>query len=358
MVALLSGITLAVADRGAVPWLRALRPLWGVPLMLLAAAPWFVAIGIATEGRFFAEAVGGDMLSKVGSGEESHWGPPGYYALTFGLTPFPAAWIVLRALPSAWRARNQPATRFLLAWAVPIWLLFEAVATKLPHYTLPAFPALMLLGGAWAMDPLRRPAPRWLAWLGNAALAGVAVGLAIAAPALPLIVAREVHPAAFLALPAAALLLWRLAVHARAQAWGRAALAGALLAAPLYAAVLEGMLPRFQAVWIAPRLAAALHQAAGGTLPPERFGVAGYHEPSLLFATGAGTSLLRNGAAAAEFLAGAPPGERIVAVGHRDEAAFRAAARERGLTVRELGSVTGLNYTRGRWLTLNLYRTE
>ncbi|MFC7607927.1 ArnT family glycosyltransferase [Teichococcus aestuarii] len=118
MVALLAGLTLVVADRAG-GWLRALRPLWGVPLMLGMAVPWLVAIGIATEGRFFAEAVGGDMLSKVGSGEEAHWGPPGYYAATFALAAFPAAFLVLRALPTARRDRMNPGTRFLLAWAAP-----------------------------------------------------------------------------------------------------------------------------------------------------------------------------------------------------------------------------------------------
>ena len=37
----------------------------------------------------------------------------------------------------------------LLAWAVPVWLMFEAVTTKLPHYAMPAYPALMLLAAAW-----------------------------------------------------------------------------------------------------------------------------------------------------------------------------------------------------------------
>jgi 4-amino-4-deoxy-L-arabinose transferase-like glycosyltransferase len=84
MVPFLAGITLLVMDRRA-PWFGALRPLWGLPLMIACAAPWFIAIGIATEGRFFTEAIGDDMLSKVGSGEESHWGPPGFYTLLFGL---------------------------------------------------------------------------------------------------------------------------------------------------------------------------------------------------------------------------------------------------------------------------------
>ncbi len=95
------------------------------------------------------------------------------------------------------------------------------------------------------------------------------------------------------------------------------------------------------------------------------FGSAGYHEPSLVFALGAGTRLLRDGAAAAAFLAAAPaeggdggPERRVVAVADRDEAAFRHAAAARGLALRELGSVTGLNTARGRWLTINLYRRE
>ena len=75
MVPLLAGITLAVvADKGR-PGCGRLRPGWGLPLMIAAAAPWFVAIGIATEGRFFEQAVGGDMLSKIGSGRGEAWRP-------------------------------------------------------------------------------------------------------------------------------------------------------------------------------------------------------------------------------------------------------------------------------------------
>ena len=108
MVPLLAGITLAVADRRA-PWLRALRPGWGVPLMLLLCVPWLVAIGVATQGRFFSEAVGNDMLAKVGSGEEAHGAPPGTYLLIFGLTAFPGAFLVLRALAGPGPPASSPA---------------------------------------------------------------------------------------------------------------------------------------------------------------------------------------------------------------------------------------------------------
>jgi 4-amino-4-deoxy-L-arabinose transferase-like glycosyltransferase len=360
MVPLLAGITLLVADRRTtegrrIAWLRALRAHWGVVLMLAVSLPWFIAITLATEGRFLQEAIGGDMLSKLGSGEEQHWGPPGYYLLSLGLTAFPAAWILLRAVPDAWSQRMQPATRVLLAWAVPTWLVFEAVATKLPHYVLPAFPPLMLLAASWALDPLRRDPPRWLAWLSTAALVAVAGGLGIAAAALPKLADGAFSVPGLLALPVAALLIWLTLREARAGAWARAALLSVLLALPLQALVMEGVLPRLTAPWVGPRLAAAVQQAAPG-LPEENFGIVGYHEPSMVFAMGAGTRLLGDGPAAARFLAEGPG--RVVAVGDRQEAAFREEAAAKGLTLRELGIVTGFNYSRGRRLTLSLFRVE
>jgi hypothetical protein len=43
-----------------------------------------------------------------------------------------------------WRpARWQEA--FLIAWIVPAWIVFELVSTKLPHYTMPMYPAVALL---------------------------------------------------------------------------------------------------------------------------------------------------------------------------------------------------------------------
>ena len=54
-----------------------LRAAWGVPLALLIALPWYVAIGVVTDGGFFATAIGDNLLHKVGTGQQSHGGPPG-----------------------------------------------------------------------------------------------------------------------------------------------------------------------------------------------------------------------------------------------------------------------------------------
>jgi 4-amino-4-deoxy-L-arabinose transferase-like glycosyltransferase len=357
-VPLLAGVTLAVADkawRNRARWLRALRPGWGFPLMAMAAAPWFVAVTIATEGRFLAEAVGGDMLGKVGSADENHWGPPGYYMLTFGVAAFPAAFLVLRALPQAWAERLQPSTRFLLAWAVPVWLLFEAMATKLPHYTLPAFPALMLLAAHWAMDPLRQEPPRWLRVLSAFALAGAAAGLGIAAAVLPFLVEGRISLVAMLGVPVAAALALLALRALRAGEPARAGLLAVALAVPLNWVVLEGVLPRLATPWISPRLAELVEQTSPA-LPDHDFGVVGYHEPSLLFALGGGIRLLADGAAAAAFLAEAPG--RLVAVADRQEAAFRQEAAARGLALSEHGTVTGFNYSRGRRVAISLYGVD
>ncbi len=357
-VPLLAGLTLFAADRGwrnGAPWLRALRPAWGVPLMALAAAPWFIAVTLATEGRFLADAIGGDMLSKVGGADENHWGPPGYYLMSFGIAAFPAAVLVLRAAAHAWAERLQPSTRFLLAWAVPVWLMFEAVTTKLPHYTLPAFPALMLLAASWAMDPLRRPPPRWLAALSWLALAGPALGLGLAAIALPMLADGRLSWLSLLALPAAVLLILAMGAALRAGQPARAGLLGAALAVPLQAVVLEAVLPRLEAPWISPRLAALVRDVAPA-LPDERFGIAGYHEPSLQFALGGEIRLLGDGRDAARFLAEGE--DRLAAVADRQEAAFRAEAAALGVALRERGTVAGFNYSRGRRVAIVLYGAD
>jgi len=342
-VAGLTVLSLVVADRRA-GWLRALRPGWGAPLMLASVLPWFVAIGVATGGQFFADAVGGDLGRKLQSGDDAHWGPPGLHLLLLPVLLLPAAAALPGALRQAWRERTAPATRFLLAWIAPSWLVFEAVPTKLPHYTLPLYPAVALLAARWLLAAERRPMAR----AAGVAPVIVCVLLAAAVAAVPVLLGEPF----WLGLPgaAAALLVAAtfLPVLGRAGpgrlATERRATVAALAAMPfLYWAVLGGELPRLGPVWISPRVVAMM--------PAGPFGAVGFAEPSLMFLAGSDTRWLtpREGAQALSL------GElRTLLVADRDLSQVLTETRKFDVQPLELGTIRGYNYSRGRFVTLTL----
>ena len=90
-------VTLAILDRSAA-WLWRLRPLWGLMWMLVLVLPWFIAIFWRAGDAFFADSIGGDMLSKLGA-QESHGAPPGVYLLLFWVTFWPGAPLAGMAAP-------------------------------------------------------------------------------------------------------------------------------------------------------------------------------------------------------------------------------------------------------------------
>jgi len=342
MVLGLTSLTLCLWER-RFAWLQALRPAWGVPLMLLAVLPWFVAIGLATHGAFFAQAIGGDLGRKLAGGAEAHGGFPGLHLLLIPLLAFPSTLPVLWSLPGAWAGRHSRATRFLLAWLIPSWLVFEAVPTKLPHYTLPLYPALFLLAASFVLGK-PETSPRWVRILGRIGLAAGGAILGIAAGILPFIL----HGAWWLGLPA-------LAADALAG-WlaytGR--LLWALAVAPLlYAAILQLELPSLPDLWIAPRVEQALRGTWPGWNPHgEGLVVAGYAEPSLMFLAGTDIKLAPDGARAAKALADGSASLAII--GDRDMEGFDKQARALNLSPHTVGQISGFNYSRGRRVTLTL----
>ena len=337
MVLCLAIIALCLWERRA-HWLLALRPAWGIPLMLAAILPWFIAIGFATHGAFFAQAVGGDLGHKLAGGAESHGGFPGLHLLLLPLLAFPSTLPVLAALPAAWADRTNRATRFLLAWVVPSWLVFEAVPTKLPHYTLPLYPALFLLAARFWPLPQAAITHR----IGRAFLLAAATLIGAGALALPVVL----HASWWLGLPGCAaclLIAW--------LSWRRRPLVALAVSPFLYAAIIYGELPHIPALWIGPRIEAVLQARwPGWNSLGNGVIVAGYAEPSLIFAVGTDTQLAFNGAQAASLLAGRTNGVAII--GDRDKAAFDSKARQLGLSLHALGEIRGYNYSRGRWITL------
>ena len=342
MVLGLTALTAAIAVRDA-RWLARLRPLWGIPLMLAIVAPWFVAIGIATHGAFFADAVGGDLGRKLAGAEQSHGAWPGTHALLLPLLAFPATVPVLCGLAAAWRRRGDRATIFLLAWLLPSWAVFEAVPTKLPHYTLPLYPALMLLGAAWLTDGARPALAPWLRRATGILAACAALLIAAGAICLPFLL----HAPAILAAPALLCALPAAWFAARARTPARAA--AAIAASGLMCAALLGLeLPALTPLWIAPRAEATLRQA-WPAWNPQGHGllVAGYAEPSLMFLAGTDLTLLPAGPIAADLLADHPDDAALVA-GPALAGFLAEAARKAHHHYRPSAQVAGYNYSRGK----------
>src|SRR5262249_35769540 len=133
-------------------WLAALRPVRGFLFALLLTLPWLVAITLQSHGAFLEQSLGNDFAAKLAGGQESHGLPPGYYLLLSAATLWPAILFIAPGIAIGVARRDEPAIRFLLGWTITWWVVVEVVPTKLPHYILPAVPALAILAALWITD--------------------------------------------------------------------------------------------------------------------------------------------------------------------------------------------------------------
>ena len=352
-IAALALIWLWVAWRRAPP-LGRLRPLVGLGWTILLVAPWLIAIWVITDGAFFAESVGKDLMGKLAEGQEMHWGPPGLYLALVWLTFWPWAALLVPAAPWLWANRREGWLLLLAGWVVPFWLVLEAAPTKLPHYVLPLYPALLALLAAWALAR-NRPAPsRRLRRIGAGLVALPGGLLALAMIALPPALEGRIAPLATMAALAALPLLWLAA---------RAALAdrplgqiGASLAAAfaLQAGTLGSALPALETVFPSPRiaaLAAPWMPCASGPLIS-----AGYREPSLVFLAGTGTRMPGPGEAARRLAE--DPGALVLVEDRWLMRHLRPAWSDAPPELIERGRLFYFNYNRGSFETARLWTRD
>jgi len=357
MVAILSIAALWIWDRRA-PWLAHLGWTWGTALVLLIVGPWAMAVTVATDGAFWSGAVMGDMLSKLGSGQESHGAPPGLHTLLAPLLLFPAGFLLPAALVLGWRRRAETGVRFALCWLAPSLLVFELTPTKLPHYPLPLYGALaMLIAAAAEAPPVDVRTGRISRIVGAGLQAVAAVALAGAGLWAASRYGSEVS------------LVWAILAAVLIGGAGLAGLAPLMAPTRTLAALLAalglgalghdaltgGLAPSLKPLWVSQRAAEAL--AAAGIDPrngvtPGPVAVAGYAEPSLVFLLGARTELT-DGPAAADAIADGRP----AIVEAREQGAFLAALKAEGARAALAGEVKGLNYSKGKPVDLYLYRS-
>ncbi len=348
MVAGLAAATLSILDRSA-RWLLALRPLAGVAWVILLVLPWFIAIYLRVGSEFLMASVGEDMLAKVASAQETHGAPPGLYLVLFFATFFPASMLAGLAAPAVWAVRREPAARFLLAWLVPSWIVFELVVTKLPHYVLPLYPAIaILIAGAVELKVLsRRPwMVRGVMWwfLFPVILSIIAVTGAIVIERDLVLLAWPFFAAAIVC----GLFAWQLYADEGAErAFMRAAEAAVLMAIGIYAVVVPSLESAFPSV----ALADVLHEA---TCANPIAASVGYEEPSLVFLAGTKTRFT-DAAGAADFLREGSC--RFAFVEARQERAFALRAEAIGLRYARGPRVDGFNISIGKPVTIAVFES-
>jgi 4-amino-4-deoxy-L-arabinose transferase-like glycosyltransferase len=250
----------------------------------------------------------------------------------------------------AWSQRGERGVRFALAWLIPTWALFELLPTKLPHYLLPAYGALAWLAARALAEPIGRVA-RWL----GAGLSAV-VGLALAGGVFYLLSLYGDAGDGWAAVLASGLL----AAAGLAGAWllirrtPRSAVLAALGLGVLgHAALAAAFAPHLDPLWLSARTERAMGELR--LLPRQGVAeapvaVAGFAEPSLVFALGTATGLEGPAEAAKAIFE-----RRPAIVEAREEPAFRRALAAYGVGAREVAKVSGLNYSKGDTTTLRVY---
>ena len=332
-------------------WLARFQPLLGLPVVLAIVLPWLIAIALASNGAFFEQSLGDDFAAKLAGGQESHGALPGYFLLLSAATFWPAILFIAPAIAAAVPRHRDPMIRFLLCWAAGWWLLVEIVPTKLPHYIINAYPAFAILVGAWLSGPM-------LVSLWEKIAAWVA-GLQFVIGAAALTAALVLLPRLYgggdtlwlwgVAALGAVLALAALGLFAAGQR-GFALLAVTLAALVFYPALTAGAGPHLDQLWMTRRLAAATQSQTQANDPPPV--LAGYNEPSMLFALGADLGL-SDGKGAAEIAA---RNGGLALIEAQERGPFLARLAELQADAETRATVEGFNYSRGRKAVVTIYR--
>ena len=335
LVAALTLGVLAIWERRAA-WMRPLAWWPGPALAVLIVAPWSIAISLETGGRSFVDMLLGDLAPRLASGGEDQFALPGFHTFLLPFLIFPATYalpaaarLVLGAVTGPHRDDAHAPIRFLIAWAIPIFLFFELAPGKPWYYALPAYPAIALLCGAGlaAMRGRRwrtaHPAGVVLFAVTGACLVAL---MATVATLMPGDFAADLRRAISTALVGAGILA--AGITALMMLRRPAARAAALVACALALSfsLRERILPEARALFVSSEAVTALTRSRLTPHADRPLWVVGYAEPSIVFLTRTSIRL----ASAGEAAAAAQPGDAMIVEG-RALQDMNAALAQRGL---------------------------
>lgn len=254
---------------------------------------WAVPANEATFGEFARRGIGHHVVERSVSPLEGHGG--GFlvslpYYLPVILIGFAPWTLYLPAAVSAvlgGRIGGRRAQALLVGWIAPVFLMFTLVATKLPHYVLPLWPALALaVAGTLEAARQGRLAPRDERWLRRGVWFFAPVALLEAAGFLAVAFTPPAAGMRWPSLITAAVLLATAAAALRHHVQGRLLEGAAFLlrgTLVLQIAIAGLLLPALDRVKPVPPLAAAIRERTPADAPLATYE---FDEPSLVFYTG------------------------------------------------------------------------
>ncbi|MCL2745410.1 MAG: glycosyltransferase family 39 protein [Planctomycetaceae bacterium] len=151
-------------NRNPLQWIAAfLRICWKMRLLtaalaiLAVAGPWFIAVGWQTNGEwlhmFFVEHNFQRTIEPTRGHTGFNLGPLFYPVMSlFGTFPwsiFFIPWLIDLCRRLRRKDELKNVYYFAVCWIVLYFGLFTLVSTKLPHYVVPAYPAIAILLGAY-----------------------------------------------------------------------------------------------------------------------------------------------------------------------------------------------------------------
>jgi len=168
-----------------------MRPITGTAIVMLLAVPWFVWVGMRNElwlEQFFAKF----NLRPFTEPILGHSGPIWYYIPGILIGFFPWSIFMVPVLIDWYEGvkrndRRQAGYLLVACWFGVNFAFWSVCKTKLPHYPLPAYPALALATASFVVHwtaELERWSRGWLRgalWISVVVGAGMCVGLPVAA---------------------------------------------------------------------------------------------------------------------------------------------------------------------------------
>lgn len=184
---------------------RQMQPWWMVAMVVCISLPWFVWVGLRTDGEFLRQFFFREHFERATTAMEGHRGGWWFYPLTIltGVFPWSIAFVpallIWRRLAKNSASAGQSNTteadvvtasiqmtgRWTSAWTLAtVWVglqvtIFSLASTKLPSYVTPCYPAVALL---LALVPTQLSLSDWSLrpiWLRAGFATWIASGIAV-----------------------------------------------------------------------------------------------------------------------------------------------------------------------------------